>query len=185
MRLFYRVTNLDRESIELKLDDLQRVDPPEGAEGARTLTTAGDLLISITADLGSVAVVPENLEPAYVSQHLSLVRLDTADIDPVWIAYAIFSHSGKSQLLTAGYGGTKVQLSLGDIKDIVFCHPPTRHEQQAVLNSIRFETDRIDHLIALTSSSIARLAEYRTALITATTTGKIDVRGVKIPHPAA
>ncbi len=28
------------------------------------------------------------------------------------------------------------------------------------------------------------LTEYRTALITAATTGKIDVRGVKIPHPA-
>jgi hypothetical protein len=32
---------------------------------------------------------------------------------------------------------------------------------------------------------IARLTEYRTALITAATTGKIDVRGVEIPHPAA
>lgn len=29
--------------------------------------------------------------------------------------------------------------------------------------------------------AINRLTEYRTALITAATTGKIDVRGVKIP----
>ena len=32
--LFLRITNLDRESISLKLDDLQRVEPPDGAEGA-------------------------------------------------------------------------------------------------------------------------------------------------------
>ena len=38
---------------------------------------------------------------------------------------------------------------------------------------------------AKTEAAIARLTEYRTALITAATTGKIDVRGVKIPHPAA
>ncbi len=30
-------------------------------------------------------------------------------------------------------------------------------------------------------SAIDRLTEYRTALITAATTGKIDVRGVKVP----
>jgi hypothetical protein len=33
-----------------------------------------------------------------------------------------------------------------------------------------------------TTVAIARLTEYRTALITAATTGKIDVRGVKIPQ---
>ena len=33
-------------------------------------------------------------------------------------------------------------------------------------------------------AALARLIEYRTALITAATTGKIDVRGVKIPPSA-
>jgi type I restriction enzyme S subunit len=180
--LFLRITNLDRESIDLKLNDLQRVEPPEGAEGSRALTSAGDLLISITAELGSVAVVPENLEPAYVSQHLALVRIDSGEIDPAWIAYAVFSHSGKSQLLTAGYGGTKIQLSLSDIKDLVFCHPRTRHEQQSILVKIRLETGRINQLIALALAAVDRLTEYRAALITAATTGKIDVHGVKIPE---
>jgi type I restriction enzyme, S subunit len=181
--LFLRITNLNRESIELLMDDIQRVEPPEGAEGARTFTKAGDLLISITADLGSVAVIPSDMESAYVSQHLSLVRLDTMNIDPHWIAYSVFSHAGKFQLQTAGYGGTKVQLSLSDIKEIVFCHPPALKEQQRILEFIRLETARSEELISLTSQAIARLTEYRTALITAATTGKIDVRHVAIPAP--
>ena len=41
--------------------------------------------------------------------------------------------------------------------------------------------DRVNALIAKAEAVIARLTEYRTALITAATTGKIDVRGVKIP----
>lgn len=179
--LFLRITNLDRESIELLLEDLQRVEPPDGAEGAITLTKAGDLLISITADLGSVAVIPSGLEPAYVSQHLSLVRLDTIAIDPNWIAYSIFSHAGKFQLRMAGYGGTKVQLSLGDIKEIGFCHPPTLEEQHEILHFIRAKTKQTEDLIDLTSQAIDRLNEYRTALITAATTGKIDVRNVNRP----
>lgn len=180
--LFLRITNLDRESIELLLDDIQRVEPPDGAEGARTLTKPGDLLVSITADLGSVAVIPLALEPAYVSQHLSLIRLDTAAIDPNWIAYSIFSHAGKFQLRMAGYGGTKVQLSLGDIKEIGFCHPPTLEEQQEILDFIWAQTKRCEYLIDLATQAIARLTEYRTALITAAVTGKIDVRRVKIPE---
>jgi type I restriction enzyme S subunit len=183
--LFLRITNLDRESIELLLEDIQRVDPPEGAEGARTLSKEGDLLISITADLGSVAVIPPGLEPAYVSQHLSLVRLDTTEIDPNWIAYSVFSHAGKFQLRIAGYGGTKVQLSLSDIKEIGFCYPPTLEEQRDILDFIRTQTKRIEDLIDLASQAIALLTEYRTALITSATTGKIDVRNVKIPKPAA
>ena len=180
--LFLRITNLTRDSIQLLLDDLQRVEPPEGAEGDRTFTKPGDLLISITADLGSVAVIPEGLEGAYVSQHLSLVRLDSDDIESRWIAYSILSHIGKHQLVGAGYGGTKVQLSLADIKEIVFCHPPTRDEQKRVLEFIQAETAKSDELISLAESAITRLTEYRSALITAATTGKIDVRGWQAPQ---
>jgi restriction endonuclease S subunit len=182
--LFLRITNLDRESISMKLDDLQRVKPPDGAEGARTLTKAGDLLISITADLGSVAVIPEDFESAYISQHLSLVRLDSDDIDPNWIAYSILSLAGKYQLNTAGYGGTKIQLSLSDIKDITFCHPATLDEQQSVLRVVQKEIKRNNKLIELAEEAIGRLTEYRTALITAATTGQIDVRNVAIPAQA-
>ena len=183
--LFLRITNLDRASIELLLEDIQRVEPPEGAEGERTFTKAGDLLISITADLGSVAVIPSDLEPAYVSQHLSLVRLDAADIDPKWIAYSVFSHAGKFQLLMAGYGGTKVQLSLGDIKEIVFCHPPSLEEQQGILDFVRLETARADKLISLAFLAIEQLTEYRSALVTAATTGKIDLRNWQARKEAA
>ncbi|MCA1619206.1 MAG: restriction endonuclease subunit S [Acidobacteria bacterium] len=178
--LFLRITNLNRESISLRLEDVERVDPPDGAEGARTLTQPGDLLISITADLGSVAVVPKTLEPAYVSQHLALVRPEANTVIPDWIALSVFSHSGKSQLLTAGYGGTKIQLNLNDIKEIVFCHPPLEDEQRQILGDVIRKTDRIDRLISTIHQAIKRLTEYRTALITAATTGKIDVRRIKL-----
>lgn len=179
--LFLRITNLDRESIQLLLDDLQRVDPPEGAEGARTRTEAGDLLISITADLGSVTVIPPDFEPAYVSQHLALVRIDSMEVDPHWIAYSVFSCIGKHQLRLAGYGGTKIQLSLQDIKEIVFFHPPNLEEQKDVLDYIKTQTEDLDGLVDVVSRAIAGLTEYRTALITDAVTGKIDVRGVQIP----
>ena len=52
--LFIRIGNLTREHINLRLDDLVFVQPPESAEGLRTAAQADDLLISVTADLGSL-----------------------------------------------------------------------------------------------------------------------------------
>ena len=39
------------------------------------------------------------------------------------------------------------------------------------------ETAKIDGMVAKVETAIERLQEYRTALITAAVTGKIDVRG--------
>ena len=65
--LFLRMGNLDHASISLDLTDIQRVDPPEGAEGTRTKVERGDILISITADVGMTGLVPSTLEKAFTS----------------------------------------------------------------------------------------------------------------------
>ena len=50
-------------------------------------------------------------------------------------------------------------------------------DQYAIASYLDRETARIDALIAKVEETIARLQEYRTALISAAVTGKIDVRG--------
>ena len=52
--LFFRIANLTRDTIEPKLESIQNVSPPAGSEGERSQIKNDDLLISITADLGSV-----------------------------------------------------------------------------------------------------------------------------------
>ncbi|WP_156821523.1 restriction endonuclease subunit S [Halomonas smyrnensis] len=71
---FIRIGNLTRDRIKLDMTDLQRVSVPGGEEGERTKVQEGDVLFSITAYLGSVAVVPSEFETAYVSQHVALAR---------------------------------------------------------------------------------------------------------------
>src|SRR5690348_15082993 len=71
---FLRVGNLDHDSISLDLRDVQRVEPPSGTEGARTRVQPSDILISITADVGMIGIVPQNFEEAYINQHVALAR---------------------------------------------------------------------------------------------------------------
>ncbi len=54
---------------------------------------------------------------------------------------------------------------------------PPLHEQTAIAAYLDRETGKIDRLIEKVEAAIARLQEYRSALITAAVTGKIDVRG--------
>jgi type I restriction enzyme S subunit len=59
---------------------------------------------------------------------------------------------------------------------------PPGSEQEAIVAYIVKVAKRIDSMTTKVESAIALLTEYRTALITAATTGKIDVRKVKIPN---
>lgn len=54
---------------------------------------------------------------------------------------------------------------------------PPHDEQQAIAQFLREQTTKIDAVITEASAAITQLTEYRTALISAAVTGKIDVRG--------
>lgn len=54
---------------------------------------------------------------------------------------------------------------------------PPLPDQDAIVAFLEAETGKIDEMSAKVEAAIERLQEYRTALITAAVTGKIDVRG--------
>ena len=116
--LFLRIGNLRSGCIDLDLEDVQRVSPPKGAEGERTRVQAGDILISITALIGAVAVVNDNICEAYVNQHLALLRPTANRIESRWLAHSLASIVGQSQFQEALYGGTKDGLGLEDIRTL-------------------------------------------------------------------
>jgi type I restriction enzyme S subunit len=174
--LFLRIANVTRYGIDLNLSNCQYVTPPFGNEAERSKVQNGDILISITADLGSVAVI-ENLDcHAHVSQHVSLSR-PKRSVSPRWLAYAIRSSASQAQLLLSGYGGAKIQLSLADVADVELSIPNYK-EQVAIAKFLDCEIERLNILESKAERSIELMKERRSALISAAVTGKIDVREV-------
>ena len=86
-----------------------------------------------------------------------------------------FSIVGQQQVESLTYGGTKDGLGLDDVQNLLLVLP-TITEQQAILAFLDRETARFDELIAKIRDAIEKLREYRSALISAAVTGKIDVR---------
>jgi type I restriction enzyme, S subunit len=172
--IFVRIGNLQRNSINTDLNDIQYVRVPLGAEGERTRIQEGDVLISITADLGSVAAASPVIKDAYVSQHVALVRLNDG-VEARWLAYSVMGDLAKSHFKMASYGGTKIQLSLEDVRETPVI-VPSLEEQKVIAAYLDLETAKLDVLRQKLEQSIAHLREYRAALITAAVTGQIDVR---------
>ncbi len=62
---------------------------------------------------------------------------------------------------------------------------PPLQEQQAIVHLLINQTSKLDALITKVHEAIEKLKEYRTALISAAVTGKIDVREAVSVPPAA
>lgn len=174
-KLFFRIANLTRDTIEPKLLSLQCVLPPEGSEGERSMIRVGDLLVSITADLGSVCVANNSIAGGYVSQHVALLRPNRQVASSRWLAYFILSDSAKEQLIGAGYGGTKVQLSLADLRELIVAIPPAS-EQVRIESYLDKSVAKFQQTMDKANQQIELLRERKSALISAAVTGKIDVR---------
>jgi type I restriction enzyme S subunit len=85
----------------------------------------------------------------------------------------------KPHLVSLGTGGGQPNLSQELLRSIRISIPAL-DEQQEITDFLGRKTAKIDALIAKIEAAIERLKEYRTALISAAVTGKIDVRGEAI-----
>ncbi len=129
-----RIGNLTRHHINMRFDDVVWVNPPASSEGKRTSVMAGDLLISITADLGIIGVIPEGFQEAYVNQHISLIRLIRTEVDPRFIGWFLGSRSGQSQFEKLNESGAKAGLNLPTIKNLLV--PQMKLEEQQRISLI-------------------------------------------------
>ena len=68
-----------------------------------------------------------------------------------------------------------MELSQGDLGRLRLAKPQL-DEQRTLVKFLNRETEKVARLITRAEVAIRRLQEYRTALITAAVTGKIDAR---------
>lgn len=179
--VFFQSQNIGR-NMEVVIDDAKRILPDDDAESQRAALSIGDVVVCITgARTGAVAHVPQLPEPAYVNQHVCLVR--PKGLKGRFMAYSLTSTVGQQQLQVAMYG-LKQGLSLEDVRETVLLLPPEA-EQDQLTAWLDVQTATIDALVGEAEKQLALLAERRSALISAAVTGKIDVRYVAAQEEAA
>lgn len=169
--LFVRITNMSRNSIYLdtKKSENKFVSlPATSTEGKRTQLNNGDVLISITADIGIIGYVDESIaKPAYINQHISLVRFDDVSIDNKFVAYFLASENVQKKFLANSDVGAKAGMNLNGVRSIIFA-VPTKKEQSAIARAL---TD-VDTLIVELKKVLTKKKAIKTATMQQLLTGK-------------
>ena len=110
----------------ISTNNMQPINAPRNAEAIRTKVREGDLLISITADLGRTGVVSKEIAEhgAYINQHLTCIRVDRKIINPLFVAYYLDSPAGKMQFEAKNQSAVKAGLNFEAINSLMIKVPP-------------------------------------------------------------
>ncbi len=145
----------------------------------------GDLVISTVGStpdvtnsaVGQIALVPKEFDGSYLNQNTVRFELkENTNVNFGFLFYSIDSYPYRKYLDLHAHG-TANQASL-NIRDMLFYSIPIPpiEEQTTIAAYLDRKTAQIDQTIDRTQRQIELLQEYRTALISAAVTGKIDVR---------
>lgn len=168
---FIRIGNLTRDDIELDLSKIQHVRIPEKSEGLRSRLKEGNLLISITADLGSIAVVPCNLGEAYINQHIAVVNINDSRYSK-FIAWFLKCEIGRKRLLAYQRGATKKGLGLDDIRDVVVPYPEA-NEVLNIVQEIEFRFSVCDKMEESIEQALSKAEALRQSILKKAFEGKL------------
>lgn len=170
--IFLRMTNVTKQGVELDLTELRFVNLEGETEGTRTAVQVGDILITITAELGAVAITRENVEGAYINQHLALFRTQKELCDPEFLVNFLSTETARMQLFVNGQGGTKQGLGFEQVNNVWAAFPPLSEQAEIGVYCNRV-WKHFGDIQAPLEQSLTKLTEYRAALVTAAVAGKI------------
>lgn len=162
----------------LALDEISTIEI-EAEQLDRYRLCSGDVLMNEGGDfdkLGRGAIWSGEIPDCIHQNHVFAVR--PHGVSAEWLnrvtssQYAQFYFMGRSKQST-----NLASISSSNIMELPVVLPPV-NEQAHVLAFVEGETATLDALRAKSESAIALLQERRTALISATVTGQIDVRGL-------
>jgi type I restriction enzyme, S subunit len=98
--------------------------PYATSEEKRTGLQNGDLLVSITADIGIIGYVTDSVpKPAYINQHISLIRFNSQKVSSKFVAYSLASEYTQRIFKGSTDQGAKAGLNLNAIRALKFTCP--------------------------------------------------------------
>lgn len=171
-----RMNNLRRG----KLDLSEAVRVPERDCHKEFALCEGDLLLGLsgstgdTGSLGNYAFVRERDVPCQLNQRVGRFQPGPS-IFTIFLQYLIGSKCFTEPIILQCTGTAQYNVSPSSVGSVHIALPSIATQELVVLFLER-QTEKIDELLEKVNDATEKLKEYRTALISAAVTGKIDVR---------
>ena len=169
---FIRATDIKRGRIDMTA--VRRVNSDDVPWNRNPGLNAGEILIVRSgAYTGDSALVTSDAVPS-VAGYDMVVTIRKGI--PEFFAFSFLSkYFLEGQIHVFRMRAAQPHLNAEELGGFYLLTPPFE-EQKAIANYLNVETEKLNSLVSLVGDVVSRLHEYRSALISAAVTGKIDVR---------
>ena len=158
---------------ELTDTDLVYISSESNELHRKSMIFEGDVVVVRSGRPGAAAVVDGRFDGANAID-LIIIR-GSQQISSEFLAYAFASSAVVHQIAVGSGGSVQEHFNIERARQLMLVLPPAE-EQAYMVDYLDREMARVGALIDRAEAGAERLQEYRTALITAAVTGKIDVR---------
>ena len=163
----------------LRLEHMSRTSRAIESGYERSRLQQGDIVYAIRGSIGAADMVPAELAGANLTQDAARIAIKRG-VHSGWLLYTVRAMPFFAKLDAGALGATIRGINIRDLKRADLPRPPFK-EQVKIAGFLDQQTRHFDSLAERITDGIARLQEYRTALISAAVTGQIDVRGEVTP----
>jgi type I restriction enzyme S subunit len=164
---------------ELAREGYLRTSPAIDNSYRRSRVHEGDIVIAIRATVGKALPVPAYLDGANLTQGTAKIS-SGASMDRDYLLWSLRSSGSQQRFEALAKGATFREITLDMLRRFSIPFPPL-DEQRRIAENLNRLSRQYSSTISRIRDGIARLEEYRAALISAAVTGQIDVRGEVTP----
>ncbi len=162
------IRSLNVHDLGFKYAKLAFLDDVQANELSNVEVQPRDVLLNITgASVARCTIVPEDVLPARVNQHVSIIRPIAGKLDASFLHYLLISKPYKDQLLKTGEegGSTRQAITKAQIQEFTVEYPTTLKEQKTIVAKLDAMLAETQRLAAIYQQKLAALEELKKSLL--------------------
>jgi len=162
------IRSLNVHDYSFRYRKLAFIDDAQAKELSNVEVQPRDVLLNITgASVARCCIAPEDVLPARVNQHVSIIRPIADKLDADFLHYLLISKTYKDHLLQTGSegGSTRQAITKAQIQEFIIEYPATVAEQKAIVAKLDTMLTETQRLASLYQRKLAALAELKKSLL--------------------
>jgi type I restriction enzyme S subunit len=162
------IRSLNVYDMGFRYDGLAFLDDQQADGLSNVVVQSRDVLLNITgASVARCCVVPKDVLPARVNQHVSIIRPIPDKLSPEFLYYLLISAPYKKLLLQTGEegGSTRQAITKAQIQQFRVAFPKTLEAQDTIVKSLDALSAETRRLVAIYEQKQAALAALKKSLL--------------------
>jgi len=130
----------------------------------RFILTDGDILISLTGNIGRVGIIQEDQLPAVLNQRVARITIKDLSADRDFLFRFLLSRTFRESLQEAGHGAAQQNVSTKEVESVRLSLP-NKEEQRRIAEEFDSFAVETQHLTRLYERKLAALEELKKSLL--------------------